>query len=132
LSPLAVIKRKAFAYIAHGQRLLVFSHPLAPDAGIQVPAGTMRDDEHSEDAVMREASEETGLTDLVLVRFLGERVRNITDFCHDEMHYRYFYHLPCASEPPERWRNFEPDPADGEELPSSSCSGHNSRTTFQI
>ena len=37
--------RKAFAYVTHGNRLLIFSHPLAPEAGLQVPAGTMLDGE---------------------------------------------------------------------------------------
>ncbi len=35
------LKRKAFAYITHAHHLLVFSHPAAPEAGIQVPAGTV-------------------------------------------------------------------------------------------
>jgi 8-oxo-dGTP diphosphatase len=113
----STVKRKAFAYITHGDRLLVFSHPLAPDAGIQVPAGTVREDERPEEAVMREAAEETGLTDLVLVRCLGEQRRDMADFGRDELHLRFFYHLRCTGEPPERWRNYEPDPADGGELP---------------
>ena len=33
--------QKVVAYITNGQRLLVFTHPLSPEAGIQVPAGTM-------------------------------------------------------------------------------------------
>ncbi|MGH2604881.1 MAG: NUDIX hydrolase, partial [Dehalococcoidia bacterium] len=117
LSVVSTAKRKAFAYITHGDRLLVFSHPLAPDAGIQVPAGTMRDGEQPEDAVLREAAEETGLTDLVLVRYLGEQRYDMTDFGWDEVHHRHFYHLRCTGEPPDVWRNYEPDPADGGELP---------------
>ena len=56
------LKRKAYAYITYEDRLLVFSHPHAPEAGIQVPGGTLNDDERPEDAVTREAREETGLT----------------------------------------------------------------------
>jgi 8-oxo-dGTP diphosphatase len=114
---MTVIKRKAFAYITHGYRLLIFSHPLAPDAGIQVPAGTIRDGERPEDAAMREAAEETGRNDLALVRFLGEHVRDMADCGYDEIHHRFFYHLRCTGAPPERWWNCEPDPADGGELP---------------
>ncbi len=51
-----------------GRELLVFTRP---DAGIQVPAGTMEAGETPEIAVMREAYEETGLTDLRLVAYLG-------------------------------------------------------------
>ena len=35
------IRRKAFAYVTSGTRLLLFTHPEAPEAGIQIPAGTM-------------------------------------------------------------------------------------------
>lgn len=63
-------RRKAFAYITSlttRNRLLVFSHPLSPEAGVQVPAGTMGDQESPEDAVLREAREETGPHPLPLV-----------------------------------------------------------------
>jgi NUDIX domain-containing protein len=54
------IKYKAFAYITNRNRLLVFIHPFAPEAGIQVPAGTIKADERPKEAVLREAFEETG------------------------------------------------------------------------
>jgi 8-oxo-dGTP pyrophosphatase MutT (NUDIX family) len=53
---------------AQGRELLVFTHP---DAGIQVPAGTMEAGETPEIAVLREVSEETGLTAVRLVAYLG-------------------------------------------------------------
>lgn len=88
--------RKAFAYVTHGERLLLLAHPDAPEAGIQVPAGTVRDGELPEDAALREAREETGLTGLTLVRFLGEHVRDMRDYSLDEIHHRFFFHLRCA------------------------------------
>jgi 8-oxo-dGTP diphosphatase len=111
-------KRKAFAYVTHhdplhGHRLLVFSHPNAPEAGIQVPAGTMRPDESPADAVLREAHEETGLANLVLVSFLGEQIRDMSEFGRGEIHHRHFFHIRCIGEPPAVWRNFESDPDDG-------------------
>ncbi len=109
--------RKAFAYITHGNRLLIFSHPLAPQAGLQVPAGTMLDCEQPVEAVAREAREETGLTDLRVVRFLGETRRDRADVRRAEIHHRFFFHLACDREPPERWQNYEPDPSDGTEPP---------------
>src|SRR5947199_2524910 len=93
--------RKAFAYITHRNRLLIFSHPLEPSAGLQVPAGTMLDGEAPEAAVLREAKEETGLEDLLVVRFLGE-IHRRADVRKDEMHHRFFFHLVCEGEPPER------------------------------
>ena len=110
---MTIPKRKAFAYITHNDRLLVFSHPNSPSAGIQVPAGTIEEGERPEEAVMREAREETGLTDLELVRFLGEQVLDRSDVGLEEVHHRYFYHLRCTREPPATWRNFETHPSDG-------------------
>jgi len=69
---------KVLAYITHANRLLVFSHPHSPEAGIQVPAGTLKDGERPEDAVLREAHEETGLTHLELAGFLGECQRDMS------------------------------------------------------
>lgn len=107
------IKRKAFAYITHGERLLVFRHVEVPEAGIQVPAGTMRDGEDPAAAVLREAWEETGLAGLVLAGFLGEERRDRSDVGLDEIHHRFFYHLRCSTTPPETWRHAEEDPSDG-------------------
>jgi 8-oxo-dGTP pyrophosphatase MutT (NUDIX family) len=108
-----IIKRKAFAYITHGQRLLVFRHPDAPEAGIQVPAGTIEPGEDPESAVLREAREETGLTGLTLAGFLGEQIRSMSDFGIEETHYRYFYPLLIAGMPPISWRHAEMHPSDG-------------------
>lgn len=108
-----ILKHKVFAYITHGDRLLVFSHPDSPEAGIQVPAGTMVDGERPEDAVMREAFEETGLTDLTLVRFLGEQILDLSPIGHDEIHHRRFYHLRYGGDPPATWQHYERDPSDG-------------------
>lgn len=111
-----IVKRKVFAYITHGNRLLVFSQPDAPEAGIQVPAGTVEDDEELDVAVLREAFEETGLTGLRLVRYLGEQVRDMADVGKDELHHRHFYHLHYDNEPPETWRHMEADPSDGKQV----------------
>jgi ADP-ribose pyrophosphatase YjhB (NUDIX family) len=107
------VRRKAFAYVTNRDRLLVFSHPNVPEAGTQVPAGTIEPHERPEDAVMREAREETGLERLRLVRFLGDDVRDRReDRGLDEIHHRYFFHLACDGDPPERWRRHEPDPSE--------------------
>lgn len=108
-----LLSHKVFAYITHGHRLLVFSHPYAPSAGIQVPAGTMRPDEDPEAAVMREADEETGLAGLVLAGYLGEQTLDRRPDGRDEIHHRRFYHLRCTIEPPDTWRHVERDPSDG-------------------
>lgn len=108
-----VRKHKVLAYITHGERLLVFRNPLAPEAGIQVPAGTVEEGEDPEAAVLREAVEETGLHDLTVVGLLGEQERDMAEYGRDEIHHRRFYHLRCTGDPPSTWRQDELHPSDG-------------------
>jgi 8-oxo-dGTP pyrophosphatase MutT (NUDIX family) len=110
---MAVVKRKVYAYVTHRDRLLVFAHPTAPEAGIQVPGGSLEDGESPEAGVLREAIEESGRTDLEVVCFLGEVVRDMADFGRDEVHDRFFFHLRCTGEPPECWRHGEFSPSEG-------------------
>ena len=105
---------KVFAYITHQNRLLVFRHIDFPEAGIQVPAGTVRTDEDRDAAVLREAQEETGLQDLTIKSYLGEQIRNMEDVGKDEIHHRHFYHLLReGGDPPGQWQHDESDPSDG-------------------
>lgn len=53
--------------------LLLFKHVGLPEAGIQVPAGTIEIGESPEAAAIREIQEESGLTDITLVSALGTR-----------------------------------------------------------
>ncbi len=53
---------KVLAYITRGRDLLVFEHAGMPEAGLQVPAGTVEPDEPLDDALWREIAEESGLT----------------------------------------------------------------------
>ena len=106
-------KRKVYAYITHGMRLLVLEHADTPEAGIQVPGGSLEDDEEPAAGVLREAKEETGLDNLTLVSFLGEQYRDWREHGLDRIDHRYFYHLRCTGDVPERWRHYELTPSDG-------------------
>lgn len=110
-------KRKVLAYITHQHNLLVFRHPYAPEAGIQVPAGTIEAGERPEQAVLREAFEETGLTGLILDGYLGAQERDMADFGRNEIHQRTFYHLRYEGEPLATWRHEERFFTDGPETP---------------
>jgi 8-oxo-dGTP pyrophosphatase MutT (NUDIX family) len=102
------VRHRAYAYITHGRRLLIFRHVHAPEAGLQVPAGTIEPGERPADAVMREAREETGLVELELVRFLGRDERDMSDCGVAELQHRWFFHLRCVSgDPPVTWRHAE-------------------------
>ena len=96
-------RHRAYAYITSGSRLLLFTHPGAPDAGIQVPAGTIEPGENPRDAVMREAEEETGLTALRYVRFLARDTMDMRFCGSDELQHRWFYHLSVEGPTEETW-----------------------------
>jgi 8-oxo-dGTP pyrophosphatase MutT (NUDIX family) len=106
-------KRKVYAYITHEHRLLIFRHVDFPEAGIQVPGGSVEPDEEWDAAVLREAAEETGLLGLRLVRLLGETSFDLAAYGRDELHQRRFYHVRCDTAPPTIWRHAELTPSDG-------------------
>ena len=108
---MAHIRHIVLAYITHADRLLVFAQPDFPEAGIQVPGGMVEEGEEPDEAVMREAFEETGLSGLRLQAFLGDH--SLSPPGWDEIHHRFFYHLTCEGRPPARWRHDETDPALG-------------------
>jgi len=95
------MRHKVLAYITRerdGRReLLVFTHRDDPEAGVQVPAGTVEPGEPIEDALFREIREESGLTDAQLVRQLAE---------HEEVEWdnnRHVFHLIAPNGAPDRW-----------------------------
>ena len=105
-SPKTVIRyRKALAYITREaggrQQLLVFVHRHNPEAGVQVPAGTANEGEAIEATLFREVEEETGLTDLQLVREIA-----VYDYRHPEtynIHERHVFHLSAPPDTPGTW-----------------------------
>jgi 8-oxo-dGTP diphosphatase len=104
---------KVVAYITQGDKLLVFSHPYHPEAGIQVPAGTVEEGEPPREAVLREAQEETGLDDLEMRSYLGVREYDLSAYGRAEIQRRHFFHLAFGGEAPARWRHYEMHPSEG-------------------
>ncbi len=107
------IVEKAVAYITWNQRLLVFEHPGIPEAGIQVPGGTIHPGESPGQAALREAEEESGLAGLQLRSLLGVAEVDQSPWGMDAIHRRYFYHLVYDGDAPEHWEHLELDPSDG-------------------
>jgi len=101
---------KVVAYIVSDGRLAVFLHeddanPLY-ESGLQVPAGSIEADESPERAVLREASEETGLTSLRVVRYLGDAEYDMRPYS-DALHHRHFFHLATDDPRLEGWTHVE-------------------------
>ncbi len=101
--------KKALAYITRKRdgktQLLVFTHPNSPEAGLQVPAGTVEKGEEVESAVLREALEETGLSNLQVVSKLG-----VFDYFNPEtkmVNERHVFHLRPTDDCHETWQWLE-------------------------
>ncbi len=102
---------KAIAYITRGDRFVVFEEPETPGAGIQVPGGTVEPGETMEEAVLREAYEETGLTQLSVVRALGVQHHRRPS---GRIHRRHYFHLVGRSDSErEVWDHYEEHPHSG-------------------
>jgi len=109
---LAVTIQKVLAYITRGDELLVFTHRDFPEAGVQVPAGTVEEGETLDSAVLREVHEETGLPPAALhiAAYLGSRVWKAGSDSHE----RHFYHLLLTAETPDTWLHYELHAGTGE------------------
>ena len=140
--PAPAVIAKAVCYITRDRRILVFEHPGVPDAGIQVPAGTIDPDEDPARAALREAAEETGLrgappdaaprfgvpyafmlsshdlpVHLSLRRKLGVVDCDLRPYGRNETHRRHFFHLEVSGDLPASWTAWEEHPSDGSPAP---------------
>ena len=106
-------KQKVYAYITCNGQLLVFRHIDFPEAGIQVPGGTVEPGEGVLSAVYREVYEETELQQITLVEKLGVVVRDLADLGLPEIHKRHYFHFMVDQIPAERWTAYEENPSDG-------------------
>jgi 8-oxo-dGTP diphosphatase len=94
--------RKVLAYITKGQEpnleLLVFEHKDFPEAGLQIPGGTVEEDELLIDALYREIAEESGIVRDAL-SFEGKIHKcNYYPQGKDTVHERNFFHLKYTGE----------------------------------
>ncbi|MFF2900187.1 NUDIX domain-containing protein [Streptomyces sp. NPDC057966] len=83
--------------------LLVFDHVGTPAAGTQVPAGGVGPDEEPELAVLREVAEETGLSDVTVVRQVA-----VEDKPHPETgrpRRTTFFFLRTSADTPDAWEH---------------------------
>lgn len=90
-----------------GPEVLLLYHPDHPEAGIQIPAGTVEPGEDLIAAALREAHEETGLAGLQVVGILGTREVDMRPWGKNEIHQRTFFHLRCTEPTPRSWEHWE-------------------------
>lgn len=113
-----VVKDKVLCYVVRDGRLLIFRHidHSFEEVGIQVPAGSIRQGETPEEAALREAREETGLTHFKIVRKLGEITYDISPY-RFEIQRRHVFSMELTEPTPERWVSRELH--DGEQDPTN-------------
>jgi ADP-ribose pyrophosphatase YjhB (NUDIX family) len=97
------VKHKVLAYITRRAgtqtQLLVFEHADQPEAGVQVPAGTVEAGEPVEQALWREIEEEAGLRPAQL-----RLVQKLAEYPEPERgQLRHVFHLQAAAALPETW-----------------------------
>lgn len=114
MKEIKVIK-KVYAYIVKNNRLLVFSEPDFPDIGMQIPGGTVEENEKLEDALKREIFEETGLTKIKIKSYLGEDFIDLRNFGKNQIHERHFFQVELEEETNETWDHIEKFPSEGTE-----------------
>ncbi|MEH6468213.1 MAG: NUDIX domain-containing protein [Porticoccus sp.] len=103
------MRNRVFTYITKQEQLLVLDHVDHSYLEPQIPGGTIKNGELPEVAAIREAKEETGLTQIEVVRFLGSFERDLSEIGRNETIKAWFFHL-CTSQSTEpRWRHFEMD-----------------------
>lgn len=115
--PQKVIKEKVLCYVVRDGRLLVFRHTdySYEEVGIQVPAGSIRPGETPEAAALREAKEETGLSEFKIVKKLGVVEYDISPY-RLEIQNRHVFQLELAQDTAERWASQEDH--DGKQEPT--------------
>lgn len=104
------VKRKVLAYITTGMdselKLLIFEQRNVPEAGWQVPGGTIEKDELLIDALYREIEEETGIKREYLELNGKVNKRNyFPENREDVVHERTIFHLTYTGEEKPEWDN---------------------------
>lgn len=110
-------RNRVFTYITNQDHLLVFDHVDFPEAGTQIPGGTIESDEMPEAAALREAREETGLESLAVQSLIAQETVDLAPFGKPETINGWFYHLQYDGERRNRWRHVERTPGDGSSKP---------------
>lgn len=94
--------KKVYGYVTRIKndktQVLVFQHSI-PEAGIQIPKGTVNDEEDTYNAVIREVEEETGLTNFRVENLIAEDNWENDD---GAIHNRFFYKIN-VSDAPDEW-----------------------------
>lgn len=109
-------RRRVYAYVTSQKGVLILQHPEHPEAGLQVPGGTVEAGESPEEAVIREVFEETTLAIMSRPALLGRQRFDMREFSMNESQDAWFYqlHFELAEDNPvyaDSWLHEETDPS---------------------
>jgi ADP-ribose pyrophosphatase YjhB (NUDIX family) len=98
-------RRKAYGIIKSADRVLIFREQKDDGEDVaQFPGGTIEDGESIEEGLLREVFEESGLSNLRIVRQLGCDVQQANP---QLLAMRHFYLLECHEPMQETWLHYE-------------------------
>ncbi len=105
----ATVKKRCrvYAYVTSLKGVLVLEHPRHPEAGLQVPGGTVEPEESPETAVMREVFEETTLKNLSAPVLLGRHTFDMREYDMNEEQDAWFYQLHTVEPTADSWLHEE-------------------------
>lgn len=107
------MRHRVFTYITRADQLLILEYVDGRYREPQIPGGTVDVGELPAVAALREAQEETGLSALKIVKYLGCFERNLAEIGRDETIMAWFFHLHTDETTPDSWRHFERDSSEG-------------------
>ena len=112
-----LVESKVYAYIVKQMeskwQLLVFEHLDFPEAGIQVPGGTVETGESIPAAAIREVQEETGLESVEIIEKLGVSYHDMCQYGLKGFHRRHYFHCRVTTPTERSWIASEEMPSDG-------------------
>jgi ADP-ribose pyrophosphatase YjhB (NUDIX family) len=100
----ALVRRRVVGYVTRSRELLVFDHNGMPHVPTQVPAGRVDSHEDLEAGLRREVEEETGLSEIEIVRKLAD-ADEFERLYGSGAHESHAYHAVVEPGGPDAWEH---------------------------
>jgi ADP-ribose pyrophosphatase YjhB (NUDIX family) len=100
----ALVRKRVVGYVTRGRELLVFDHEGMPEVPTQVPAGRVDSHENLEEGLHREVEEETGVTEIEIVRTLAD-AEEFERLYGPGAHESHAYHAIVEPGGPDAWEH---------------------------
>jgi len=110
-----IANHKVLAFIIRehpqqGLKLLVFNHRDFPEAGTQIPAGTVEEHEPVEKALHREIQEESGLSNCKMIQSLGTFENHFPT--PNTLRFQHVFLLKAPNDLPDSWEHHVTGPGE--------------------